>query len=483
MREARKTQGKLQETWLDVAHAKELEAMSRVLDNNPMVADLVLQDLRAASAASDSPPAKGGVGGLSGEQVLRILVVKQMNGYSYRELAFHLADSRSYRTFCRLGILGETPTKSALNANLKALQPATLEAINRVFVGAAQEEKVETGQTVRTDCTVVESNIHEPTDSELLWDCVRVLLRLLGRARDILGPTQVAFGDRTRRAKRRRKEIANAKKAEDRQRAYRDLLEVTAEISGHGLAVLELLRDAEVLNTLGPLEALVAQGVANDLEHFLPLTQRVMDQTQRRVLEGQSVAAGEKLVSIFEEHTDIIRKDNRETLYGHKICLTGGASSMILDCQVLQGNPADSTLAKAMVERQVEIYSRPPRQIVFDGGFASKMNLSDIKAAGVEDVAFSKGRGLAIGDMVSSSWVFKRLRDFRAGIEGNISFLKRIFGLDRCTWKSWSSFQSYVWSSILSFNLLLRHDVALNMKLSPSNQKWDRPYHRVNLGA
>ena len=130
---------------------------------------------------------------------------------------------------------------------------------------------------------------------------------------------------------------------------------------------------------------------------------------------------------------------------------------MILDCKVLEGNPADSTLAKDMVDRQVEIFSRPPRQIVFDGGFSSKANLSDIKATGVKDVAFSKGPGLKIGDMVKSSWVYKRLRDFRAGIEGNISFLKRIFGLDRCTWKSWSSFQGYVWGSILSFNLLVRH--------------------------
>jgi IS5 family transposase len=452
MREARKIQDSLRETWLDLGHAKELKAMSCVLDDNPTVAELVLQDLRAVG---NSPQSNRGVGGLSAEQVLRILVVKQMNGFSYRELAFHLADSRSYRTFCRLGITDKVPTKSSLNANLKALKPETLEAINRVFVGAAQEAKVETGRTVRADCTVVESNIHEPMDSELLWDCVRVLIRLLDRARGLLGPTQVAFGNRTRRAKRRRKEIFNAKKPEDRQRAYRDLLAVTAEVYRHGLEALALLRDKEVLKNLGLWDALVAQSVASDLDRFLPLTQQVMDQTQRRVLEGQSVPAGEKIVSIFEEHTAIIRKDNRETLYGHKICLTGGASSMILDCKVLEGNPADSTLAKTMVDRQVEIFSRPPRQIVFDGGFASKMNLSDIKAAGVKDVAFSKGRGLEIGDMVKSSWVYKRLRDFRAGIEGNISFLKRIFGLDRCTWKSWSSFQSYVWGSILSFNLLV----------------------------
>lgn len=459
MREARKTQGTLCETWLDVDHAKELAAMSRVLNDNPTVATLVWQDLRAASGTTS---ATRGAGGLSAEQVLRILVVKQMNGFSYRELAFHLADSRSYRSFCLLGITDKTPTKSALNANLKALQPATLEAINRVFLGAAKKAKVETGRTVRTDCTVVESNIHEPMDSELLWDCVRVLSRLLGRARDILGPTKVSFGNRTRRAKRRRKEIANTKKVEDRKRAYRDLLAVTAEVYGHGLKVREILRDHEVLNSLGFWESLVASGVAADLDRFLPLTPRVIDQTQRRVLNGESVPAAEKIVSIFEEHTDIIRKDNRETLYGHKICLTGGASSMILDCQVLEGNPADSTLAKEMVDRQVKIFSRPPRQIVFDGGFASRMNLTDIKATGVQDVAFSKGRGLEVGDMVKSTWVYKRLRDFRAGLEGNISFLKRIFGLDRCTWKSWASFQSYVWGSILSFNLLVfaRHKLS-----------------------
>jgi len=452
MREARKTQDTLRETWLDVGHAKELAAISGVLDDNPKIAELVWQDLQAASG---SKQATRGAGGLSADQVVRILIVKQMNGFSYRELAFHLADSRSYQTFCRLGITDKIPTKSALNANLKALRPATLEAINRLIVGAAKQVEVETGETARTDCTVVESNIHEPSDSELLWDCVRVLTRLLVKARDVLGPALVSFGNRTRRAKRRRKEIAYAKNAEKRQEPYRDLLEVTAEVYAHGLAIRDLLRKEEVLNELGLFEALAIEGVAEGLDRFLPLTQQVMDQTRRRVLEGQSVPSEEKVVSIFEEHTDIIRKDRRATLYGHKICLTGGASSMILDCKVLEGNPADSTLAKTMVDRQAEIFSRPPRQVVFDGCFASKMNLSEIKASGVEDVAFSKGRGLEIGDMVKSSWVYKRLRDFRAGIEGNISFLKRVFGLDRCTWKSWPSFQSYVWGSVISFNLLV----------------------------
>ncbi len=463
MREAQKTQPSLRENWLDLDHAAELRAISRLLDDHPRIEALVLQDLRVACHFQE---VTRGAGGLSAEQVLRMLVVKQMNGFSYRVLAFHLADSRSYRTFCRLGITDKVPSKSALNTNFKSLQPATLEAIHRVILGAAQQAKVETGRKVRVDCTVVGTNIHEPTDSELLWDGVRVMTRLMGRARKLLGAATVAFGNRSRRAKRRRKEIANAKTAVDRQRAYRDLLRVTAEVHASGLRIRDVLRRPEVVEHLDLGDALSVAGIADALDHYLALVQRVMDQTRRRVVEGESVPAAEKIVSIFEPHTDIIRKDRRETLYGHKICLTGGASSMILDCTVLQGNPADSTLAKTMVDRQAGFFSRPPRQIVFDGAFASKLNLQVIKAEGVRDVAFSKSLGLEIGAMVKSSWVYKRLRDFRAGIEGNISFLKRIFGLDRCTWKSWASFQSYVWASILSFNLLVfaRHQLR---QLSP----------------
>lgn len=452
MREARKTQGTLRETWLDLDHAKELHAMSLLLDDHPKIAELILQDLRIGRGAKK---AEVGAGGLSAEQILRILLVKQMNGFSYRALAFHLADSRSYRTFCRLGITDTLPSKSALNSNLKALRPATLEAVNRVIVGAAVQSKVETGRTVRVDCTVVESNIHAPTDSELLWDCVRVITRLISEGRELLGTQKISFGNRTRRAKRRRMEILNAKNAEARLPAYRDLLKITEEVRACGSIVRDILRDTNNLAGLGVFEAIAAGAITQKLSHFLPLTDKAVDQCRRRVIEGQSVPSAEKIVSIFEEHTDIIRKDRRETLYGHKICLTGGISSLILDCTVLAGNPADSTLAQSMVDRQIEIFNRPPRQVAFDGGFSSKLNLQGIKAAGVRDVAFSKGRGLEITDMVKSSWVYKRLRDFRAGIEGNISFLKRIFGLDRCTWKTLPSFQSYVWGSILSFNLLV----------------------------
>jgi IS5 family transposase len=449
MRKTHKVQASLLEPYLDVEPARELETISTILDSLPQLNSLVLQDLRAASSLSGSDV---GCGGMSAEQVLRTTLVKQMNQFSYRELAFHMADSRSYRTFCRLGITETTPSKSTLATNIKALRTQTLEKVNRELVVAASKAKIEKGQKVRVDCTVVESNIHPPTDSGLLNDCVRVLTRLMDRAQELLGRDVVVFANRTRRAKRRWLGVFNAKDRKQRQKRYRDLLKVTEETQRSALRIKKILDESESLSCV---DRTVADSISKDLERFSELTRKVMEQTHRRVMESEKVPAEDKIVSIFEEHTDIIRKDRRETLYGHKVCLTGGASSMILDCVVLDGNPADSTLAEMMVERQVELYEQPPRQVAFDGAFSSKPNLAAIKNRGVKDVAFTKGKGLEVKDMVKSSWVYRSLRRFRNGIEGVISFLKRIFGLDRCAWRSLASFKSYVWSSIIAFNLLV----------------------------
>jgi len=438
VRRSYRLQPSLTETWLDVEHAQELKAISGLLDADRSIYDLALEDLTRSTAQRKS---RAGARGLSAEQVVRALILKQMNGFSYRELAFHLADSRSYRTFCRLGLAEGTPKKSALQAAIKALTPETLEGIHRRILQLAVDCGVERGSKLRVDATVVESNIHHPTDSELLWDCVRVLTRLLGRARDLLGPQVVVFNDRTRRAKRRRREINSARTKQKRLQPYRDLIGVTEQVRSRAQAAREVLA-----RSTGPKALRLTQ----QLECYLELSGQVTDQARRRILDGESVPAAEKIVSIFEDHTDIIRKDARDTLYGHKICLAAGSSSLVLDCQILEGNPPDATLAVTMIERQAEILGRVPRQVAFDGGFASKSNLAEIKKLGVEDVVFAKGRGLEVSDMAKSSWVFQRLRHFRAGIEGIISFLKRAFGLDRCTWRSLSSFRSYVWGSIIT---------------------------------
>ncbi len=455
MRQARQKQLSLTADWLPLDHAKELQAIAGLLDEHPTVAELVWQDLAPKGLLN-----KSGAEGLSAEQVLRALIIKQLNGFSYRELVFHLADSASYRKFCQLD-WNQRPSRSALQGCIKAIRAETLEQINRILVGIAEEKKIEDGKKIRVDTTVVESNIHPPLDSNLLLDCVRVLTRLMGNAREIVGE-EVKFPNRTRRAKRRALGILNARNKEKRKPLYRDLLIVAKETLQSADGVVEVINRAVASGSMQVFDQVSAVGVRKELAHYGALARRVMNQTERRVFNEETVPAREKLVSIFEEHTDIIVKDHRDTFYGHKICLTSGRSTIVTDCTILEGNPADSTLAEQMIDRHIEITGWAPKQAAYDGGFTSKPNLDAIKAKGVEDVAFSKARSLQITDMVRSSWVYKKLRDFRAGIEATISFLKRVFGLDRCTWRSLPSFKSYVWSSIVTFNLLViaRHELA-----------------------
>src|SRR5690348_3798942 len=222
MRQARQKQLNLTPEWLPLEHARELQAIDRVLDRHPKFAELIWQDLSAGRVVKDE-----GAEGMSAEQVLRALVVKQLNGFSYRQLAFHLADSMSYRAFCGLRI-GQRPSKTVLAACIKAIRHETLEQINRMAIGVAADDKNEDGARVRVDTTVVESNIHAPLDSNLLWDCVRVLTRLMEKARAIRG-IGVRFPNRTRRAKRRALGILNARFKDKRKPLYRDLVLVAKE--------------------------------------------------------------------------------------------------------------------------------------------------------------------------------------------------------------------------------------------------------------
>jgi IS5 family transposase len=333
-----------------------------------------------------------------------------------------------------------------MNKNIKALSPQTWEAINAQVVQYADDEKIEKGRQVRIDCTVVESNIHEPTDSSLLWDSVRVLTRLLNRATQDFG-LRLSFQDHTRRAKRRLLGIMNSRSKKDRKSKYADLIKVTTKSIGYAQRAIEAIDNVASISP-----GMVALRL--DLNRYSQLAARVIDQTQRRVMLGEDVPASDKVVSLFETHTDIIVKDRRDTFFGHKVCLTGGASNLIVDCLIVDGNPADSNLTIEMLDRQKELYGRYPLKVALDGGFASKDNLNKAKEKQIKDVCFAKKRGLEAEDMCRSQWVYNRLRRFRAGIESGISWVKRCFGMTRCTWKGLRSFKSYVWASIVSANLL-----------------------------
>lgn len=425
--------------------ARELAKVSEIFDSNPHIYELVHHDLIAGKSPS------AGRNGLSGEQVLRIGFLYQRFELTYDELSFHLQDSHAFRAFARIPFAANIkPTR--LQSNLKRIRPQTWETINRVLTQYAREQGVENGRKIRTDCTGVETNIHAPTDSSLLWDCVRVVTRILHRLEEHFPGVDWSFQDHTRRAKKRFRQIEFSRKRKDKKALYRDMLRVAQLTYGYGIRALTLIEQVPAVTLVA---AAMLMTIKEELGGYLTSMQQIMDQTRRRVIDEQSVPAAEKLLSIFETHTDIIVKGNRDPLFGHKLCLTAGASSLILDCVIEEGNPADSTLVERTFERHIEIFGGPPRQASFDGGFASKENLKAGKEKyKVEDVVFHKKCGLEESEMARSSWVFKRLRNFRAGIEGIISCLKRAVGLTRCTWRSLHGFKSYVWSSIVSFNAL-----------------------------
>ena len=422
---------------------KELAVFSEILDATPKMLDLVYADLTRVSRKDT------GREGMTAEQVLRCVALKQYRNLSYEELAFHLEDSKSFRAFARLE-MGQYPSSSSLQENIKPLSEETWEAVHECLMQYARDTRIENGRKVRIDSTVVESNIHDPSDSTLLWDGIRVITRWLEEGHTLAPRPDYRYCDHCRVVKKRLMVVLNAKKEEDRISAYRDMTHYAGKVVGYAKAAIPALQAYQAAG-LGDL--LAAMNLAAQLKRAVGLLEKVISQTERRVFNNEKVPVSEKVVSFFEDHTDIIVKKRRETQFGHKIFLTGGKSNLILDCLIARGNPADSDQYIPMLERHRKTFGKTPRQVSADGGFASKDNLTTAKGLKVKDVVFAKKRGLSVIDMAKSSWVYKKLRNFRAGIEANISTLKRTFGLDRCTWKGWEGFKQYVWSSIFAYNL------------------------------
>lgn len=439
MRQERTVQANIFDVFATHEIGHELKAMSRWLDEHRNLLGLVARDLVRVGVKAT------GRQGLPAEAVLRCAILKQYRQLSYQELAFHLEDSASFRAFARLP-WSWSPQKSVLQKTISAIRPETWEAINRTLLSSARQARLEDGAVVRLDSTVTSALIHEPSDSSLLWDAVRVMVRLLKRADTLVGGSGSSWCDHCRAAKKRNRKIQFTRGRPNRVQLYRELIAITRAT----LAYLKQTSERLVVAST-PSIALWQDQV----RHFRPLIERIIRQSERRVLAGEPVPAGEKLVSLFESHADIIVKGSRDTEYGHKLNLTTGRSGMILDLVIEKGNPADSDRLLPMLERHIELYGQAPRQAAADGGFATRDNLATAKAWGVSDMAFHKKAGLRIEDMVRSKWVYRKLRNFRAGIEAGISCLKRAYGLARCTWRGLDHFKAYVWSSVVAYNLVL----------------------------
>jgi IS5 family transposase len=244
--------------------------------------------------------------------------------------------------------------------------------------------------------------------------------------------------------------INNARGDANRLPLYKQLIKTAQKVVGYaGVAVKELAAER-----CGSFEEIgVAAELRSALEHYIPLAEHVIDQATRRILQGENVPAQGKIVSIFEPHADIIKKGQREIIYGHKIFLTGGKSNLVLDCSVERGNPADTGQFLPALQRHNQRFGKVPKDVATDGGFASKDNAKKAREAGVTNIVFSALKGNVLAELVQSERIYKRLRKWRAGIEGVISTVKRAYGLVRCNWRSFESFQAYVQLAVIAYNL------------------------------
>jgi transposase, IS5 family len=428
-----------------------LRAISQFIDEHAELVEMVRRDLVRGLKRPDT-----GRNGLTAQHVLRSLTLMRVKNWDYRELRERIADGYSLRRFTHFNSKS-VPKHDAFNRAFNRLTPATLEALNHSVVQAAVALELEDGKKLRVDTTVVETDIHHPTDSTLLWDVVRVITRLVGRLGKLV-PIQ-GFSNRTRCARRRMQEL---QRMSARQRhtqqvpKYRELIHVTRGVIQSARGVLEQTKDSRGIDFM--TEMLVI-GLRQEIRHYCELGQHVLDQARRRVLEGEQVPNEQKIYSIFEPHTDLIKRGKplKPVEFGHKVFLAESACGLITQYRVLSGNPGDQVHVKSSVEQHQRAFSRVPEIYSSDRGFFNQENVKYCQAAGVSLVCipYAGPRRSAEQMARETSPAFKKAQRFRAGIEGRISVLFRGRGMKRCFATGRERFELLVGAAVLANNLLI----------------------------
>lgn len=416
-----------------------LSNLSTLLDQHSPLLELLSVDL------IDKTCKQTGCCGLSVESVLRCLLLKTILQVSYKKLAFYLSDSATYRTFARLSS-DQQPSRSGLQSTIRKVRPQTLQRIHEYLCIDWHQEGLIKTDKIRIDSTVIETDIASPSDSGLLDDSIRVLSRQLAICHRKTG-LKVRIKDQRAKAKKLRFAIFYAKNT-DKQVLYPKLLACAFIV----LKQIDRTLDKLLVDDRGATSA--TQKWIEHSIHHRDLLCRIIHQTQQRVYADSPVASTEKVLSIFESHTDIIVKGARDVQYGHKVNLATQADGIIIYLDILDGNPADKVLYQPVLDSHEKQFGDLPKITIADGGYASLKNVENARASGVVQSAFHKRAGLGYHTMGVKRKTLLALRAFRAGIEGNISELKRVFGLTKARWKNQDGFDAFVWSGVLSYNLV-----------------------------
>ena len=429
-----------------------LKSISNFLDDQQEMIARVRRDLERGLKNPMT-----GRNGLTPQQVLRSLILMRVKNWNYRELRERIADGYTLRQFTDF-YCQPVPQHDAFNRAFNRLTPETLQKVNEWVVQAAVDLRLEDGQKLRVDSTVVQTDIHHPTDNTLLWDVVRVLTRLVGRLGKAVRQPLPGFHNRTRAARRRMQEIQRltpTERSERQAEKYRELIGVTEEVVSCARKAVEQTQKFCGQDLLADLSV---GELRKQIVHYCELGDRVIDQSRRRVLQGEQVPNAEKIYSIFEPHTDLIKRGKIQTPleFGHKVFLAESAQGLITQYEVLQGNPGDDRQVESSLARHKDEFGRAPGLYSSDRGFFSEKNLQTCKENGVKVVCIPQrgGKKTPQREAYEKSSAFKKGQRFRAGIEGRISVLFRGRGMKRCLAEGRERFELLVGAAVLANNLM-----------------------------
>jgi len=394
--------------------------------------------------------------GTTAEIILRMMLLKHFRDWSFEDLTREVRANLVYRDFTRIGG-GKVPDDKTMGRLARQLGPEVVEKLHHRVVEIALEKKVATGRKLRVDTTVVETNIHYPTDSSLLGDGVRVLTRVMKKVRQVAGQAGTALRDRTRSIKLKVLAIARASRnktesgKEKLAQAYVALLDATSRVVGQAKTF-----SREIAERVKRGNRKLLEKAKRQLDEMIPRVQQVIRQARERVLHGNTRAEG-KLVSVFEPETEVIRKGKakKPNEFGKLVKIQEAENQLITNYEVLEKRPADSTLLIPSIEQHIRQFGQAPAAVAADPGFFSAANEAAAETLGVKRVSIpSNGKpGKQRKEKQKKRW-FKKLQKWRTGCEGRISVLKRRHGLYRSRYRGLVGMKRWVGLGVIADNLI-----------------------------
>jgi len=398
--------------------------------------------------------------GTPAEVVLRLLLLKHVRNWSYAVLEREVRANLVYRQFTRVGA-AKVPDAKTLGKLGVALGPEIVERIHRRVVAIAQEHRIVQGRRMRVDTTVVETDIHYPTDSSLLGDGVRVLTRTMKKIQQLAAAAGATLRDRTRSAGRCVLQIGRIcrrriEQGKDRlQQCYQKLLSITGRVVGQAKRFVREVVTG-IKHSADLIEQMAIEGHCVYLETMIPRVQQVMRQTRERIFGGDTRSAG-KLVSLFEPHTEIIRKGKaaKPTEFGKMVKIQEAEQQIVTHYEVYDQRPSDSDLLVPALQIHEQQFAQPPRLVTADAGFFSARNEAAARERGVKRIAIPhlSTKSAERKKLQKKRW-FRQAQKWRTGCEGRISLLKRRHGLNRSRYKGPDGMKRWVGLGVIADNLI-----------------------------